>query len=97
MVVDENIKVLYELLKESHLLNRSGSVVYSGDDTICKGDWYFLASNPGGHNDEKGIDTIENQLLKLEKPKTFNEYFEGEWINSKTQLPELPDEGNRYT
>ena len=85
MKVDSKIKVIYELLDEGDLLNRSGSVLYSGDETIKDGDWYFLGSNPGGHDDEKGVDTVKNQLLKFEKPKTFNEYFEGVWTNPHHQ------------
>jgi len=80
------IKFIHQILGNSGLLERSGSVLYSGDQTIKKGDWYFLGSNPGGHDDENGIDTIENQLLKTEKPKDFNEYFEGEWTNSDHQV-----------
>jgi hypothetical protein len=78
----QKILNIHELLKKSSLLVRSGSVLYSGDETIQNGDWYFLGSNPGGHDDEKGADKIEDQLLKHNKSKSFNEYFEGEWTNS---------------
>ena len=82
---NKKILNIYKLLESSDLLNRSGSVLYSGDETIKKGDWYFLGSNPGGHEDEKGADKIEDQLLKENKPKSFNEYYEGEWTNSLHQ------------
>ena len=72
---NKKILNIYKLLESSDLLNRSGSVLYSGDETIKKGDWYFLGSNPGGHEDEKGADKIEDQLLKENKPKSFNEDF----------------------
>ena len=85
MEVNPKIKVIHKLLNEGGLLNRSGSVLYSGNETITSGDWYFLGSNPGGHDDEKGLDTVENQLLKENKPESFNEYFEGDWTNSLHQ------------
>ena len=68
----QKILNIHELLKKSSLLVRSGSVLYSGDETIQNGDWYFLGSNPGGHDDEKGADKIEDQLLKNNKSKSFN-------------------------
>ena len=71
---NQKILNIHELLKKSSLLERSGSVLYSGDETIQNGDWYFLGSNPGGHDDEKGADKIEDQLLKHNKSKSFNEF-----------------------
>lgn len=86
METNSKINSIYQILKTKNLLNRSGSVLYSGDQTLRDGDWYFLGSNPGGHDDEKGVDTIENQLLKKDKPKDFNEYFEGDWTNPDHQI-----------
>jgi len=81
-MLSQKITIIHKLLKKINLLERSGSVLYSGDETLKNGDWYFLGSNPGGHDDEKGLDKIEDQLLKENKPKSFNEYYEGEWTNS---------------
>ena len=78
---DLHIQEIVTILKDVNLDKRSGSVIYSGNETLTKGDWYFLGSNPGGHKDQKGTDLVLTQLLKENKPKSFNEYFEGDWAS----------------
>ena len=88
METSSKIKFIHQILGNSDLLERSGSVLYSGDQTIKDGDWYFLGSNPGGHDDENGIDTIENQLLKIVKDITSKGFVRN---NYKKNLVDLSD------
>ena len=86
---EQRIKTVCELLEEIGLSDRSGSILYSGNETLTKGLVYFLRSNPGGHKDQLGhSDTVQTQLLK--DKKKFNEYFDGEWLNKYTKTPDLP-------
>jgi len=94
----EHIKNISSLLDQTGLSERPGSLLYSGNETIRKGSYYFLGTNPGGHKDQitkqnNFDETTKEDKIKIQlhkEKKFFNEYFEGEWINSKTQLPELP-------
>jgi hypothetical protein len=90
---ENHIQIISDLLKEIGLSDRSGSILYSGNETIKKGDYYFLGTNPGSHKDELeeqfgSTDTVLTQLMK--ENESFNEYFEGEWINKFTKKPDSP-------
>ena len=72
--------------------NKSGSILYSGNETLRKGNFYFLGANPGGHSDQsnsKYPDTILNQVLRKNSYPSFNEYFDGKWkrSGSRSSLP----------
>jgi hypothetical protein len=89
----DHIKNITNILERIELSDRSGSILYSGNETIIKGDYYFLGTNPGSHKDELEekfgtTDTVKTQLNKTNT--TFNEYFEGEWINKFTKNPDPP-------
>ena len=75
----ENIR---EKLNQIGFISEPGSVLYSGNETIKKGKFYFLGANPGGHSDQnlgKYPDTVENQLLRKNTSSDFNEYFDARW------------------
>ena len=77
----ENIK---KILLETNLQDYPGSIIYSADSTLKKGNFYFLGQNPGGNKEKKyGKDTILNQLLYSGE---HNEYTQGEWTGSKGKL-----------
>ena len=78
----EHIQEIEELLKDTGLQSESGSVIYSGNSTLTKGDFYFLGQNPGGNAEVYAGDTIISQLLKSGE---FNEYLEGEWTGKTHQ------------
>ncbi len=87
--MEDHIRKILDILKDTDLGKRGGALLYSGNKTLSKGDWYFLGSNPGGHNDQfSSNDTIENQLLRGQED--FNEYFDGEWISKYTQTVSPP-------
>ena len=76
----DEIKTIKQLLIKTGLNKRPGSLLYSANSTLKKGDWYFLGSNPGGAGgqfDDEKEDTVENHLVR--KKKDFNEYTEGVW------------------
>ena len=75
------IEKTIELLELTGLQDQSGSIIYSGNSTLKKGDFYFLGTNPGGNRLDYP-DTILNQV-KLSKEK--NEYTDGNWGNSQHQ------------
>ncbi|MBC8221714.1 MAG: hypothetical protein H8E92_03010, partial [SAR86 cluster bacterium] len=37
------------ILNEIRYAEEPGSILYSGDETLKKGENYFLGANPGGH------------------------------------------------
>ena len=77
----DEIKSIKKILIETGLSKRPGSLLYSANHTLKKGDWYFLGSNPGGSSDQfenTEEDTIENHLLR--KKKNFNEFLDGIWF-----------------
>ena len=77
------IEQVKKLLIQTKLENESGSVIYSGDETLTKGNNYFLGTNPGGNAGKPyGEDSILNQLLNS---GSENEYFEGDWGNPQHQ------------
>ena len=80
-----HIDNIAEILKQTGLQRKSGNIIYSGYETLCPGDHYFLGINPGGHIDDKN--TENDQILKkLINKKEFsgeNEYFDGIWGNEK--------------
>ena len=79
MSIIENIR---EKLNQIGFISEPGSVLYSGNETIKKGKFYFLGANPGGHSDQnlgKYPDTVENQLLRKNTSTDFNEYFDARW------------------
>ena len=47
------IELIKDKLKEIGFNNQPGSILYSGNETIKKGKFYFLGANPGGHSDQK--------------------------------------------
>ena len=85
----DEIKSINKLLIKTGLNKRPGSLLYSANSTLKKGDWYFLGSNPGGSSDQfenSQEDTIENHLLR--KEENFNEFMEGIWFaRGKQQAP----------
>ena len=89
----DHINNISDLLDQIGFSDRSGSILYSGNETIKKGDYYFLGTNPGSHKDEleEQFGTLDTVKTQLNKTKTsFNEYFDGEWINKHTKIPDLP-------
>ena len=76
----EKLERVEELLLATKLQNERGSMIYSADSTLTKGDFYFLGQNPGGNDEDKyGEDTILNQLVNSGE---HNEYTEGNWSGS---------------
>jgi len=76
------IELIKKKLEEIGFNNQAGSILYSGNETIKKGKFYFLGANPGGHSDQKlgkYPDTVENQLLRKNTSSDFNEYFDARW------------------
>ena len=62
---DSIIEKITTKIEEIGIANEPGSILYSGNETVCKGDIYFMGANPGGHSDQfsnKIEDTILNQL-----------------------------------
>lgn len=78
---NRSIEKTIELLELTGLQDQPGSIIYSADSTLKKGDFYFLGTNPGGNN-LGYFDTILNQV-KLSKEK--NEYTDGNWGNNEHQ------------
>jgi hypothetical protein len=73
-----------KLLRSTGLEDHPGSIIYSSDSTLKKGDFYFLGQNPGGNDEKKyGEDTIQNQLLQSGE---HNEYIHGQWSGSKGRI-----------
>jgi hypothetical protein len=78
----DTIELIKDRLDEIGFKDLPGSILYSGNETIRKGKFYFLGANPGGHSDQKfGMypDTVENQLLRKNTSSDFNEYFDARW------------------
>ena len=79
-------KEIASILEEIGYAAEPGSILYSGDETLKKGENYFLGANPGGHSDEKlgkFADTISNQLSRKNSSPSFNEYFDASWKPGK--------------
>ena len=83
------IKTIEKKLDSLGISQEKGSIIYSGNETLKKGRFYFMGINPGGHSDEDSVkiqDTIKNQLLR--ENTNFNEYLDGKWKNkNRTSLP----------
>ena len=79
--MQDKILKLRELLLNTGLQDESGSIIYSGDSTLKKGLFYFLGTNPGGNR----LDYPDTILNQVELSKEKNEYFDGNWGNSKHQ------------
>ncbi len=78
MLNQEKINFISSMLDKFNLADEPGSVFYSGNETLVKGDYYFLGLNPGGNtNLSVTTDTIKNQLHR--KEIHFNEYLNGVW------------------
>ena len=89
---DDLTEILKNAVIELGYENKSGSILYSGNETLRKGNFYFLGANPGGHSDQsnsKYPDTILNQVLRKNSYPSFNEYFDGKWkrSGSRSSLP----------
>ncbi len=82
MIMDKHILRIESLIKQTGLENESGSIIYSGNSTLKKGDYYFLGQNPGGNAQRYEKDTILKQLLHSGE---FNEYLEGYWNGGRHQ------------
>ena len=79
MQSNNRIEEIKKLLEETKLQDKPGSIIYSADSTLKKGDFYFLGTNPGNNNLDYP-DTILNQVeLSGEK----NEYIDGNWGSPK--------------
>jgi len=72
---------IIELLKSTNLHDQKGSIIYSADTTLKKGDYYFLGTNPGPNN----IDYPDTILNQVNFSKEKNEYIDGNWGNPKHQ------------
>jgi|TARA_B110000263_G_scaffold229733_1_gene223729 hypothetical protein len=73
-----NILRISKKLEEIEFNKEPGSILYSGNETLTEGDYYFLGLNPGGNtNISVSSDTVMNQLRR--KDTNFNEYFQGIW------------------
>lgn len=84
MQPNNKIEEIKKLLKATNLQDKPGSIIYSADSTLKKGDFYFLGQNPGGNDEKKyGEDSIMNQLLYSGE---HNEYTEGEWAGAKGKI-----------
>ena len=84
------ISQIAKKLKETGFAEEPGAILYSGNETLVEGDFYFLGDNPGGNtNLSVANDTVMNQLLR--KDETFNEYFQGIW--KKSNQPPSPPGG----
>ena len=86
------VNILKKMVCDLDYEHKSGSILYSGNETLRKGNFYFLGANPGGHSDQnnnKFPDTISNQLLRKNTYPSFNEYYDAKWKKngSKTSLP----------
>ena len=79
--MQDKILKLKNLLLETGLEDESGSIIYSGDSTLRKGNFYFLGTNPGGNRLDYS-DTILNQVMLSNET---NEYIEGNWGNKEHQ------------
>ena len=78
MNVINSLEKISNKLEEIGFDKEPGSILYSGNETLSKGNFYFLGLNPGGNtNLSVSEDTVINQLKK--KDSTFNEYFQGVW------------------
>lgn len=89
---DSTIKNIISKIEEIGIANEPGSILYSGNETVCKGDIYFMGANPGGHSDQfsnKIDDTILNQLKRKNTHASFNEYFDARWQKSNS-MPTSP-------
>ena len=72
------ISQIAKKLEDIGFSEEPGSILYSGNETLVEGDFYFLGENPGGNtNLSVANDTVMNQLKRTDK--TFNEYFQGIW------------------
>ena len=84
--LNEIKKEITSILEEIGYAGEPGSILYSGDETLKKGENYFMGANPGGHSDEtlgKFADTISNQLSRKNTSPSFNEYFDASWKPGK--------------
>ena len=82
------IEKIKNKLESLGISQEKGSIIYSGNETLRKGRFYFMGINPGGHSDEyssKFPDTIKNQLLRKNTNENFNEYLDGKWQNKNTK------------
>ena len=79
------ISQIAKKLEETGFDREPGSILYSGNETLAKGDYYFLGDNPGGNtNLSVSIDTVMDQLKRTDT--SFNEYFQGIW-KKRNQAP----------
>lgn len=62
------------------VLGRSGTVLFSGAKTLCRGDIYILGLNPAGDANKLSGNTIDASLNEL-CAREFNEYVDGCWGN----------------
>ena len=74
-------KRIKKLLESTNLQDQPGSIIYSADSTLKKGDFYFLGTNPGGKK-QGYADTILNQVRLSGE---MNEYTDGNWTNPEHQ------------
>jgi len=82
---DKVLDQIISKVNEIGIANEPGSILYSGDETVCKGDIYFMGANPGGHSDQFSNeieDTVKNQLERKYVSSSFNEYFDAQWQRS---------------
>ncbi len=80
--VDLHISEINKIIIKNGLHDRAGSLLYSGYETIKKGEWYFLGQNPGGHADSQDEnDKIVKQINRTNK--SLNEYFDGQWMSKQ--------------
>lgn len=78
----KTIDLIKGKLEELGLDKESGSVLYSGDETIRKGKFYFLGANPGGRSSpskNEFTDTVIDHLLRNGTPSNCNAYYDATW------------------
>tara|TARA_B100000676_G_scaffold284896_1_gene312983 strand:+ start:569 stop:760 length:192 start_codon:yes stop_codon:yes gene_type:complete len=46
------IETIKNKLESLGISQEKGSIIYSGNETLKKGRFYFMGINPGGHSDE---------------------------------------------
>ncbi len=80
MTINKNIRDALQSIP-SHLLNRSGSVFYSGQEAFAEPrEIYFLGLNPGGNPTVQARNTVEKHIKDFfERGQLWSEYADESW------------------
>ena len=69
MNVINSLEKISNKLEEIGFDKEPGSILYSGNETLSKGNFYFLGLNPGGNSNlSVSEDTVINQLKNVLPP-----------------------------